>query len=168
MDYLSNCNDTEYPTDDLSENDYVCSVHMTILRMNFFFSKSLSVVGENILTHPVEAHLKIWGERVLTPNIFTRLITNQNWNFQWVGIIMTKKYRIIISSKSIICLKWEVSFNVGLGEGWVGSFPETYNDPKYLLPSVINSPCRAVINALSSWPLRQSSWSFMPQILLYY
>ena len=38
MDYLSNCNETEYPTDDLSENDYVWSVHMTILRMNFFFS----------------------------------------------------------------------------------------------------------------------------------
>ena len=26
--------------------------------------------------------------------------------------------------------KWEVSANVGLREGKVGSFPETYNDPR--------------------------------------
>ena len=31
--------------------------------------------------------------------------------------------------KPKFCPKWKVSVNVGLGEGWVGSFPETYNDP---------------------------------------
>ena len=29
--------------------------------------------------------------------------------------------------------KWEVSVNVGLGEGLVGSFPETCNDPYVLV-----------------------------------
>ena len=31
--------------------------------------------------------------------------------------------------KPTFCPKWEVSVNVHLGEGYVGSFPETYNDP---------------------------------------
>ena len=31
------------------------------------------------------------------------------------------------SPKPTICLKWEVSVNIGLGKGPVGSFPETYN-----------------------------------------
>ena len=35
MDYLSNCNDTEYPTENLSENGYICSVQMAILKLNF-------------------------------------------------------------------------------------------------------------------------------------
>ena len=30
--------------------------------------------------------------------------------------------------KPTFCPKWEASVNVGLGEGKVGSFPETYND----------------------------------------
>ena len=34
----------------------------------------------------------------------------------------TAHYR---SAKPIICGKWEVSLNVSLGEGYVGSFPET-------------------------------------------
>ena len=34
------------------------------------------------------------------------------------------------SLKPTFCPKWEVSVNVGLGEGYVGSFPETYNDPQ--------------------------------------
>ena len=29
------------------------------------------------------------------------------------------------SPKTTICPKWEVSLNVSLGEGYVGSFPET-------------------------------------------
>ena len=33
------------------------------------------------------------------------------------------------SPKPTFCPKWDVSVNVGLGEGYVGSFPETYNDP---------------------------------------
>ena len=32
--------------------------------------------------------------------------------------------------KPTFCPKWELSDNIGLGEGWVGSFPETYNNPK--------------------------------------
>ena len=35
--------------------------------------------------------------------------------------------------KPTLCPNWEVSVNAGLGEGWVGSFPETNNDPKFLL-----------------------------------
>ena len=35
--------------------------------------------------------------------------------------------------KPTLCSKWDLSVNAGLGEGWVGSFPETYNDPKFLL-----------------------------------
>ena len=31
------------------------------------------------------------------------------------------------SRKPAFCSKWEVSVNVGLGEGYVSSFPETYN-----------------------------------------
>ena len=34
------------------------------------------------------------------------------------------------SLKPTFCPKWAVSVNVGLGEGYVGSFPETYNDPQ--------------------------------------
>ena len=33
------------------------------------------------------------------------------------------------SPKPTFCPKGEESVNVGLGEGQVGSFPETYNDP---------------------------------------
>ena len=33
------------------------------------------------------------------------------------------------SPKPTFCHKWEVSVDVGLGEGWVGSFPPAYNDP---------------------------------------
>ena len=33
------------------------------------------------------------------------------------------------SPKPTFCPKWEVSVNAGLGEAWVGSFPERYNDP---------------------------------------
>ena len=36
------------------------------------------------------------------------------------------------SSKPTFCPKREVSVYVGLGEGKVGSFPETYNDPNRL------------------------------------
>ena len=32
------------------------------------------------------------------------------------------------SLKLTFCPEWEVSFAVALGEGQVGSFPETYND----------------------------------------
>ena len=38
------------------------------------------------------------------------------------------KQRTYLSPKPTFCPKWEVSVNVGLGEGKVGSFPETYND----------------------------------------
>ena len=33
------------------------------------------------------------------------------------------------SPKPKFCHKWEASVDVGLQEGWVGSFPPTYNDP---------------------------------------
>ena len=33
------------------------------------------------------------------------------------------------SPKPTFCPKWEVSVNVGLEEGQVGRFPETYDDP---------------------------------------
>ena len=36
------------------------------------------------------------------------------------------------SPKPTFCPKWEVSVNVGLGEGQVGSFPGTHNDPNDL------------------------------------
>jgi len=36
------------------------------------------------------------------------------------------------STKPTFCREWEVSVNVGLGEGYVGSFPETYYDPNFL------------------------------------
>ena len=38
------------------------------------------------------------------------------------------KQRTYLSPKPTFCPKWEVSVNVGLGKGKVGSFPETYND----------------------------------------
>ena len=36
------------------------------------------------------------------------------------------------SPKPTLTLKSHLGQNVDLGEGWVGSFPEKYNDPKSL------------------------------------
>ena len=36
------------------------------------------------------------------------------------------------SPKPTFCTRCEVSFDVGLGEGEVGNFPEMYNDPQRL------------------------------------
>ena len=35
------------------------------------------------------------------------------------------------SPKPTFCPKWQVSVNVGVGEGLVSSFPETKNDPRW-------------------------------------
>ena len=39
------------------------------------------------------------------------------------------KLPIYPSPKPILTLTSHLGQNVGLGEGWVGSFPETYNEP---------------------------------------
>ena len=44
------------------------------------------------------------------------------------------------SPKPTFCPKWEVSVNVGLGEGKVGSFPETYNDSRWMKGRVWKEP----------------------------
>ena len=45
------------------------------------------------------------------------------------SLYVSGKLRTYPSLKPTFRPKWEVSVNVnGLGEGWVGSFPETYND----------------------------------------
>ena len=37
-------------------------------------------------------------------------------------------------------LRWEVVVKIGLGEGWVGSLPESYSDPLDLLEVLVLSP----------------------------
>ena len=37
------------------------------------------------------------------------------------------------SPKPTFCPKWKISVNVGSQEGYVGSFPEKYNDPAFLV-----------------------------------
>ena len=45
------------------------------------------------------------------------------------------------SPKPRFCPKWEVSVDVGLGEGKVGSLPETYEDPEFYGSSITLKMC---------------------------
>ena len=46
------------------------------------------------------------------------------------SLYVSRKLPAYPSPKPTFCPKWEVIVNVGLGEGRVGSFPETYYNPK--------------------------------------
>ena len=59
--------------------------------------------------------------------------------YSWAIIFSTKRGSLYVSGKlptypslkPTFCPKWEVSINVGLGDGYVGSFPgKKYNHPK--------------------------------------
>ena len=45
------------------------------------------------------------------------------------SLYVSRKLATYPSPKPTFCPIWEVSVDIGLGEGCVGSFPETYNDP---------------------------------------
>ena len=47
---------------------------------------------------------------------------------------VSEKLSTYPSPKPIFCLKLQVSVEVCLGEGWVGSFPETYNEMIQRIP----------------------------------
>ena len=51
----------------------------------------------------------------------------------WVkgSLYVSGKLPTYPSSKPTFCLKWEVSVNAGLGEGWVDSFQETLNEKEH-------------------------------------
>ena len=52
--------------------------------------------------------------------------------------IVSGKLPTYPSPKPIFCPKWEVSVNIGLGEGWLGSFSETYNENLcFIWPSIL-------------------------------
>ena len=53
------------------------------------------------------------------------LLNRQSQDMSINGADSSEKLPTYPSPKPTFCPKWEVSVNVGLGEGWVGSFPET-------------------------------------------
>ena len=53
------------------------------------------------------------------------LLNRQSQDLSINGADSSEKLPTYPSPKPTFCPKWEVSVNVGLGEGWVGSFPET-------------------------------------------
>ena len=69
--------------------------------------------------------------------LLTRLLLSISNNNARVEIV-SGKLPTYPSPKSTFCPKWEVSVNVGLGEGWVGSFSETYNENLcFIWPSIL-------------------------------
>ena len=53
---------------------------------------------------------------------------NPNYLILGGSLYVSGKLPTYPSLKVTCCLKWEVSVDVGSGEGYVGSFPETFND----------------------------------------
>ena len=67
----------------------------------------------------------------------TRLLLSISNNNAQVEIV-SGKLPTYPSPKPTFCPKWEVSVDVGLGEGWVGSFSETYNENLcFIWPSIL-------------------------------
>ena len=54
------------------------------------------------------------------------------------SLYVSRKLLTYPSPNPTFCPKWEVSVKVGLGELWVGNFPETYYDQKSLVLSERN------------------------------
>ena len=57
-----------------------------------------------------------------------------SWVIRPGSLYIFRKLPTYPSPKPIFCPKWEVSVKVGLGEGKVSSFLETYNDKSVFLP----------------------------------
>ena len=73
---------------------------------------------------------------ILTENKGSFFIENINlellpvsifWAAEFGSLYVSGKLATYPSPKPLFYPKWEASVNVGLGEGKVGSFPETYN-----------------------------------------